>query len=352
MERTRLDGYQIFSWLLVGLALVLLWAVIRAFWSALFLAGVLAGVFSGLQRRLARRLGGRVNLAAGLLTVLVLLAIVLPFGGIAGVVTKELISVINSVRSAIQEFGLSGMMERLPAPLQSFAQHALENLTGGDQGQSWVSVVQSQSGRAAAAVTRLLSATTRAVIHALLMLVAFYFLLTDGERLVGWLERVAPLPPGRFQSFLTEFRGVTRAVVFSTVGTGAAQTLAAMLGLLIARVPNTLLWTLVTFFVYFIPGVGAWIVPVSLSIGLFVQGRTGWGIFLVVWGLLVVGLVDNVVRPLLIKGEVEMHGAVVFFALLGGLAAFGAVGLVAGPLVVAFFIAISRAYAEAPPRAG
>jgi predicted PurR-regulated permease PerM len=117
-------------------------------------------------------------------------------------------------------------------------------------------------------------------------------------------------------------------------------------------VPNTLLWTLVTFFVSFIPGVGAWIVPVSLSIGLFIQGRTGWGIFLVVWGLLVVGLVDNVVRPLLIKGEVEMHGAVVFFALLGGLAAFGAVGLVAGPLVVAFSIAISRTYAEGPPQAG
>ena len=70
------------------------------------------------------------------------------------------------------------------------------------------------------------------------------------------------------------------------------------------------------------------------------------------WGFLVVGLIDNVVRPLLIKGGVEMHGAVVFFALLGGLAAFGAVGLVAGPLVVAFFVAISRASAEAIPRAG
>ena len=352
MERTRLDGHQIFSWLLVGLALVLLWAVIRPFWSPLFLAAVLAGVFSGLQRRLAQKLGGRASLAAGLLTVLVLLAIVLPFGGIAGALTKEIIQVINSVRGMLQESGVSGLVERLPDPLQSLAQSALQNLEGGEQGQSWVSVVQSQSGKAAAAVTKFLSATSRAVVDAILMLIAFYFLLTDGDRLVGWLERVAPLPPGRFRSFLTEFRGVTRAVVISTVGTGVVQALAAMVGFLIAGVPNAIFFTLVTFFMSFIPAVGAGSVPVVLSILLFVQGRIGWGILLVAWGFLVVGLIDNVVRPLLIKGGVEMHGAVVFFALLGGLAAFGAVGLVAGPLVVAFFIAISRAYAEATPWAG
>jgi len=348
MERTRLDGHQIFSWLLVGLALVLLWAILQPFWSALFLAAVLAGVFSGLQRRLARRLGGRANLAAGLLTVLVLLLIVLPFGGIAGVVTKEIIQVINSVHDAVQEYGVSGLVERLPDPLQAVAHSALQSVGGGD-GQSWVQVVQSQSGKAAAAVTTFLGATSRAVIEAILMLIAFYFLLTDGHRLVGWLERVTPLSPGRFRSFLAEFRGVSRAVVIATVGTGAVQAVAALVGFLIARVPNAIFFTLVTFFMSFIPSVGAGSVPVLLSVVLFVQGRIGWGLFLLAWGFLVVGLIDNVVKPLFIKGGVEMHGAVVFFALLGGLAAFGPVGLVAGPLVVAFFIAISRAYADASP---
>ena len=341
MDRTRLDGHQIFSWLLVGLALVLLWAILQPFWPALFLAAVMAGVFSGLQRRLARKLGGRAGLAAGLLTLLVLLAIVLPFGGIVGVLTKEIIQVINSVRGVLQEYGVSGLVERLPGPLQTLAERALQS-----------EVFQSQGGKAAAAVTTFLSATSRAVVGAILMLIAFYFLLIDGHRLVGWLERAAPLPPGRFRSFLAEFRGVSRAVVISTVGTGAVQAVAALVGYLIARVPNAIFFTLVTFFMSFIPSVGAGSVPVVLSIVLFVQGRVGWGIFLVAWGILVVGLIDNVVKPLFIKGGVEMHGAVVFFALLGGLAAFGPVGLVAGPLVVAFFIAISRAYAGPSPRAG
>ena len=98
MDRTRLDGSQIFAWLLVGLALVLLWAILQPFWAALLLAAVLAGVFSGLQRRLAHRLGGRAGIAAGLLTLLVLLAIVLPFAAIAGVLARELKQVIDSLR--------------------------------------------------------------------------------------------------------------------------------------------------------------------------------------------------------------------------------------------------------------
>src|SRR5262249_25112593 len=175
------------------------------------------------------------------------------------------------------------------------AENALQSFWGGDGSQSWVQVIQSQSGKAAAAVTKFLSATSRAVVEAILLLIAFYFLLIDGDRLLGWLERVTPLPPGRFRTFMTEFRGVTRVVVLSTVGTGAVQAVAALVGYLIARVPNALFFTLVTFFMSFIPAVGAGSVPLLLSIVLFVQGRIGWGIFMLAWGLLVVGLIDNVV---------------------------------------------------------
>jgi predicted PurR-regulated permease PerM len=343
MDRTRLDGSQIFYWLLVGLALALLWAIVQPFWSALLLAAVLAGVFSGLQRSLTRRLRGRAGLAAGLLTLLVLLAIVVPFGGILGVLAREVSQVIGAVRSSLQESGVEGLVQRLPGPLRWLADSALQTVGADAGGQSWVHVVQSQSGKAASAATAFLSATSRAVVNAVLMLIAFYFLLLEGRQLVAWLERVTPLPPGHFRSALSEFRAVSRAVVLSTVGTGAVQAAAAMVGYLVARVPNAVFLTLVTFFMSFIPSVGAGSVPVVVSVVLFIQGRIGWGIFMLLWGIVVVGLIDNVVKPLFIRGGVEMNGAVIFFALLGGLAAFGPVGLVAGPLVVAFFVAVARA---------
>ena len=73
---------------------------------------------------------------------------------------------------------------------------------------------------------------------------------------------------------------------------------------------------------------------------MFLSGQPGAALFLAIWGILVVGLTDNVVKPYLIRGGIELHGAVVFFSLLGGLAYFGPVGLLAGPLIVSFFLAV------------
>jgi predicted PurR-regulated permease PerM len=88
--------------------------------------------------------------------------------------------------------------------------------------------------------------------------------------------------------------------------------------------------------------VGAGSVVLAAAGIMYLGGHTYSAVFLVVWGILVVGLIDNVVKPFLIRGGLELHGAVVFFALLGGLAVFGPVGIIAGPLVVSFFLAVVR----------
>ena len=124
--------------------------------------------------------------------------------------------------------------------------------------------------------------------------------------------------------------------------TAGVQALTGLIGLLIGGVPNPIFFTLATFFLALVPAIGAASCFVALGAVYLLDGHTGTGIFLLVWGLLIVGLVDNVVKPLFIKDGAAMHGAVVFFSLIGGLAAFGAPGLVAGPLVVAFFIAVMK----------
>ena len=341
MAPVRLDGTQIFDWLLILIGLVLLATILLPFWSALVFAAVLAGVFSGLHRRLAARLGGRDALAAGLLTLLVLLAVLLPLAGLTTLLTKQVVGVFKGLRAIFQEGGLVGLLERVPGPLRRLADWVVDASGGPDSASDWLQLLQSQSGKAATAVTRVLTTTSQAVLEAALLLIAFYFLLLDGRRLVQWMEKVLPLAPGRFHAFLDEFRQVSRAVVVSSVGTAGVQAAAALVGFLIARIPNALLWTLLTFFTAFIPAVGAASVSVVIAAVLFFQGQTGWALFLAVWGVVVVGLSDNLVKPLLIKGGVEMHGAVIFFALLGGLAAFGPVGLVVGPLVVAFILALT-----------
>jgi predicted PurR-regulated permease PerM len=150
------------------------------------------------------------------------------------------------------------------------------------------------------------------------------------------------LRKGQTRELMSEFRKVSYAVLVSTVVTAAVQAAAAFVGYLIASVPYALFFTGVTFFFAMIPVVGAAVIVLFAAFILLVTGHPGMAAFLAAWGILVVGLVDNVVKPWLIKGDIEMHGAVVFFALIGGIAAFGMIGLLVGPLAVALFLAILR----------
>jgi predicted PurR-regulated permease PerM len=326
---------------LIVLALVLLAAILRPLGTALFTAGVLAGAFSPLYERLVGKLHGRRTLAAALVTLLVILSVGVPLGTLGAVAVKETLQGVSYVRGALKSGGASGLINRLPERLRDRANKWVSSLS--ESGDEWLSRLTSASEGAAAALGGVLSATSKAVVQTIFALIALFFLLTDGHRLVRWLNDIMPLGHGQFLQLLSDFRRVSVAVLSSTVATAGVQSFAALIGYLIARVPNALFFSLVTFFAAFIPAVGATSVPVILSIVLFFAGRgAGWSLFLLVWGLVAVGLIDNVVKPLFIRGGVQLHGAVVFFSLIGGLAAFGLIGLIAGPLIVAFFLAVVR----------
>ncbi len=187
-------------------------------------------------------------------------------------------------------------------------------------------------------------ATGSLIFKATMMLIALFFLLVHGEEMVEWIDGVLPLRHGQTRELLIEFKSVSYAVVVSTVVTAGVQALAALIGYFIAQVPHPLFFGSVTFFIAFIPAIGAASVCLAASLILFATGHPYMALFLVTWGLVVVALVDNLVKPLLIKRGLKMHGVVVFFALVGGLGAFGATGLLIGPLVVALFLALLRIY--------
>jgi predicted PurR-regulated permease PerM len=332
------QGSRLFYITLVLVSLVLLGTMLLPFASALFLAAVLAGSFFGLHERLSRRLGGRPGLAAGVLTLLLVLAVAGPLASLGAVAISEASQGVSFLKEALSE-GPQGWSRNLPDGPRQWVDRMLASLP--DPKQLFDTL--SETGKsAAAAFGGVLTATGRLLFMVLLMLVAFFFFLTSGRNLVLWLESVVPLAPGQFRSLMVEFRKVTRALLISTVLTAAVQSLAALVGFLIARVPNPLFFGMVTFIAALIPIGAAGMVSIILALTLLLSGHTGAGIFLLCWGALVVSTIDSFAKPFFIRGGVQMHGAVVFFALLGGLAAFGPVGIIAGPLVVAFFVALMR----------
>jgi predicted PurR-regulated permease PerM len=333
---------------LIVLSLVLLAMVIYPFASALFVAAVLAAALMPWTERLAARLRGRRQLAAGIVTLGALLLLVVPIAAVALSLGREAVAGIGYVKETMSGEGVRGLINDLPASLRTLVEKVLEQIPGGEERIQ--ELTDTQRGRAAAALGGVLGATTQAIVQVVMMLIALFFLLIDGRALVEWLEEVAPLKRGHVRELMEEFRKVTVAVLVSTVATAGIQALVALVGYLIAGVPHVMFFTFVTFVMAFVPAVGAGGAGLVAAALVFFRGHTGRAVFLAAWALLAVGLSDNVVKPYLIRGGVSIHGAVVFFALLGGLAAFGPIGLLLGPLVVAFFLSVVRIVRREYPR--
>jgi predicted PurR-regulated permease PerM len=331
---------------LILLSLFLLALVVRPFAEAFIFAAVLAGTLWPFQMRLTAKLRGRSAWSAGILCFAVIVALIAPIGGIGAFVVKEVVQGARFVSETVRSEGMQGLIDELPRPARRLTDELLERLPIEEEAldETLQKQATAQGGKAATVVTSALAATGTLFVQGIMMLIALFFLLVDGHALVAWIEDVAPLEPGQASELMREFRKVSVAVLVSSIATSGVQSAAALIGYLIARVPHPFFFATVTFFVAFIPAIGAGGVCLAAALILFVQGKVGFAIFLAVWGFVVVGLVDNLVKPLLVKRGMHMHGAIVFFALLGGLAAFGTVGLLLGPLIVTFFLALVRIY--------
>ncbi len=327
---------------LAVLALALTVLMVRPFATASFVAAVFAAALHPASERLARLMGGRRSLAAGLVTLLLVLAVLGPVATVVAVLAKQVGEGLRWAREALQGQGLEGIVGALPQSLQGPMRDLLAGLPQGTR--EIQALLEKEGARAAASIGSVVSATGTALLQTVLFLVAFFFLLVDGARLVRWIKEAVPLKPGQAAELLEDFRRVTVAVLASTVATAGAQGALALLGYAIAGVPNAAFFGFVTFLVALVPIGLATLMVIALAVLKIATGHPVAAIFLAAWAVGVVATIDNVVKPLLMRRGLAIHPVVTFFAFIGGLAAFGPVGLMLGPLVVAFLVAVVRLY--------
>lgn len=327
---------------LVLAAAALLIAVIFPLLSELLLAAVLASVLWSPRQWLTKRLWGRSGIAAALLTIAVILLMLGPLTMLVTFVISEGSEGIRFVSETARSERVAEFVSWLPASARDVVNGVIARLP--QNLDEALALAGAHSGQTAAAVGAAVSATGSLLLGATMMLIALFFLVASGDELVNWLDSVSPLGRGQTRELLATFKKVSFAVIVSSVITASAQAVAALIGFYIARVPSPIFFAAITFFLAFIPAVGAAVVCLAAALLLVVTGHHYMAIFLAAWGIFVVGLVDNLIKPLLVKRGMELHGAVVFFSLVGGLAAFGGIGLLVGPLVVAFFLALVRMY--------
>ena len=328
---------SVFHLSLVFASLAFLIAVAIPLWKPLLLGAVLAATLAPWHDWLSTRLHGRRSLAAVLMLLALVLLVLLPLGWLLSVAIRETMAGVAFMREALQTHGPEALIDRLPDWMSRPLQSVLGSIS--TSAEELAGLAKERGAATAAAVGTAVGATAQVLVQSIFLLIAFYFLLLGGRRLVQWLASVTP-DPDQTLRIAAQLARASRSVLSSLFLTALAQSATATAGYLIARVPHPAFFGLLTFVAAFIPSVGTSIVALPLALMMLALGHPWAALFLAIWALVVVGLIDNVVKPLLIKGGVNLDAAVLFFALIGGLALFGAVGLIVGPLAVALFVSV------------
>ncbi len=326
-----------FGLLLVG-SLLLVATVLRPVWKPIFLAVVLAAALWPVNEWFARKFGNRHRLASALTTLLLVIVILGPVLSITIIAITEAINTFQLVSETLAEGGITGMIERLPDWLERPLTSALGWLPS--DMESLASQAMSRGEAAMGLFGTILAGITSLAFDLVLMLIVFHTLLEHGKELVAWILRVSPLPETK--ELLGESRQTSAFVLRSSFLTALVQGSVATIGFYIASVPNPLFFGTVALFAAFIPAVGTAMVTLPMIALLVLSGYVWQPIFLAVWAVLAIGLVDNMLNPLLIRNGVRLNGVVIFITLIGGMLVFGAIGLIIGPLSVTVFLAMVR----------
>jgi predicted PurR-regulated permease PerM len=317
----------------------LLW-VIWPYIGAIFWGVVLAIVFAPLHAWILRLSGGR-RLLAGLATLFVIVVgVVVPLALLASALLRQAATLYADI--AAGRIDLGAYLERVIDALPAWARQALDGSGIGEL--SWIREKLSASAVEASqfVATQLLGFGLNAFSLALslaIMLYLLYVLLSEGRSLAARIERFSPLPADETRSLATTFSTVIRATVKGGVVMAATQGLLGGLMLGLLGVEATLFWGVVFGLLSMIPAVGAGLLWAPLALYFLMTGAVAKGIVLILFGTVVLTVVDNVLRPFLVGRDTQLPGYMVLVATLGGVASFGLNGIIVGPMVAALFVA-------------
>lgn len=337
---TRLGGLL----MLVVLGYVV-WRIVTPLWQPLLWAVLLGGILAPLNLRLTRRLGGRAQLASSITTLLTVLLFIVPVALTAGAVGVQATQLLRRLEGKVpgRIEGSAIDVSQLPLVGEAMAWIDANTSLSLVQLEGWLAealrrvleLIMSSGGM-------MLMGALGTTVSFVMMLFVLFFVLRDGPALAQQVVRLLPIEGRRRTLLQRHVTDMTRAVFLGIGLTAIAQGVLLGVGFWIAGLPSPLVFGVLGVILALVPMVGPALLWIPAAIWLAARGDTGYAIFLALWGSVVVGLVDNLLRPLLISGRAEVPTLAVFIGVIGGLAAFGFIGLFVGPIVLGLLIALFR----------
>lgn len=339
----RLVNRGVLICLLLGISLLFL-AMIKPFLQAVFVAGLFAALFSPLYRNILGRVGERRSVASALTLLTVVLFVMVPVGILLSTVARQALDIADTAVPWVQQ--------QLASP--GLITEALQGLPFYSFLESYRDLAMGRVGDLAGLISGWLvaglkSATLGSVsvlLSFLIVLYTMFFFLIDGDRLLFYMLYYLPLHDDDEKKLLARFTSVTRATLKGTAVIGFLQGALAGVALYFAGIPSALFWAFTMMLLSVVPGIGTALVWVPAVVYLLVGGHFAAAIALALFCGVVVGTVDNVLRPKLVGNDTQMHELMIFFSTLGGLLMFGFMGFVIGPIIAALFVSLWELYGD------
>ncbi|SAK98813.1 membrane protein [Caballeronia pedi] len=337
---------KFFYLLLAVVTGALVW-ILLPFFGAVFWGTILAIIFQPMQRYLAARLGKSRNLAALTTLLGTILIVILPLSVLAATMVQEIALAYTQLKAAQPH--MTEYLQHAVHALPSWMQAAL-----GKFGLTDIAGIQKRLTDGAAAISQFAAAqavsigqnTFDFVISFGVMLYLVFFLLRDGGEIGRRIRRALPLESHHKEHLISKFNTVVRATVKGNIAVAAVQGVLGGLIFMFLGIQGALLWGVLMAFLSLLPAIGASIVWAPAAVYFLVTGAITKGVILVLFCVVVIGLVDNLLRPLLVGKDVGMPDWCVLISTLGGMAVFGINGFVIGPLIAALFMSAWEIYAR------
>ncbi|MFV3283155.1 AI-2E family transporter [Pseudomonas sp. NY15356] len=337
MNETALQNKAL-AVLLALVTIAFVW-ILLPFYGAVFWAVILAILFAPLQRDLVLRLGRRRNLAAAVTLLVCLLIAVLPVIIISALLVQEGATIYQRIEKG--ELDIAGHIEGGKTLLPSFAQSGLERMGMGDleglrekitkwamQGSQFLASQAFSFGQG----------TFDFLVSFGVMLYLLFFFLREGAELARKVRMAVPLPEQQKRRLQLKFSRVVRATVKGNLLVAVTQGALGGLIFWVLGIPSALVWGVLMAFLSLLPAVGSAMVWGPVAAYFLATGAIVPGVVLIAFGVLVIGLVDNVLRPILVGKDTRMPDYLILISTIGGLAVFGLNGFVIGPLIAALFM--------------
>jgi predicted PurR-regulated permease PerM len=326
--------------LLIVLALVLLgsYFVLRPFMAEIVISIVLVSAFYPVYNRLLGWLKGRKSLAALIMCLAILLIIIVPLVDFVFFLSGKSIDAYSSIQHYLEANPVETIVNN-----SFFEKYKFLNIDGINFKDYVMNIAGNINEFIISNVANLVKSATQFVTSLILVVFTMYFFFKDGDRLLKRIMELTPLANKYDRAIFKKFRDVSYSVIVSTFITSIVQGIAGAIGFAIIGLPAFFAGIFMAVLAL-LPYVGSAFVWLPVGIYLILIGSVWQGVFLLLWGFLVVSVIDNILRPFLMKGKAEVHPIFIFFSILGGITVFGFWGLLFGPLIIAITVTILDIY--------